>query len=173
MNKNDKPIKTWKQKILKWTLELLVLVVLFNLFSLYLSRDMLEGQVKSIQTVNVQGAIVDNSKLHGETYLLYFWGSWCPVCTLTKGNIEFLSQRWPVISFAISSGDNIDVNNYLFENNLTFSTINDEQGYWSKQFNVVGVPAVFIVNKQGQIIFAEKGYSSTLGLWLKLMYADF
>jgi len=54
---------------------------------------------------------------------------------------------------------------------LSFKVINDESGVLSQSYNIRGVPVSFIVNKENQIKFVEVGYTTELGLRLRLWWA--
>ena len=54
------------------------------------------------------------------------------------------------------------------DNQLTFPVMLDTSGELAQSFGVKGVPASFILDTNGEITFVESGYSSELGLRVRL-----
>jgi peroxiredoxin len=96
---------------------------------------------------------------------------WCPICKLEEGNIEALSSDYQVITVAMQSGNDMEINSYLQEQGLSFDTIADPYGEIATQWGVRGVPASFVLDSNGNIRFASVGYSTGVGLRGKLWAA--
>lgn len=106
--------------------------------------------------------------------LVHFWATWCPICRLEQGSIEALAKEYPnTITVAMQSGEQNVVSNYMREQALTFPVINDPDGLISQAWGVGAVPASFIVDAKGQIRFVEIGYTSSIGLRLRMWLAQF
>jgi thioredoxin-related protein len=75
------------------------------------------------------------------------------------------------VTVALNSGDDNEVTEYMQEQGLAWSVINDDNGSLANRYGVKGVPALFIFNKQGQIVFTSVGYSTEFGLRLRLWLA--
>jgi peroxiredoxin len=71
----------------------------------------------------------------------------------------------------MQSGDALAVEGYLAEHGLSFTTVVDEQGRLAEAFGVRAVPTSFVVDAEGQIAFAERGYTTPWGLRLRLWAA--
>lgn len=57
---------------------------------------------------------------HEKPLVLYFWGSWCSFCKFTSPAIQQLTDDGvQVLSIALKSGSEADVNQYLQEHNYT------------------------------------------------------
>jgi alkyl hydroperoxide reductase subunit AhpC len=56
----------------------------------------------------------------------------------------------------------------MLENQLTFPVMLDNNGELAQTFGLKGVPASFILSPNGEIKFVETGYSTELGLRLRL-----
>ena len=103
--------------------------------------------------------------------LVHFWATWCPVCKLEQSNIDNIAKDHFVITIAMQSGNNAELHQFMQQEKLSFNVINDESGFLSQKFKIKGVPVSFIVNKQNQIEFTEVGYTTELGLRLRLWWA--
>ena len=54
---------------------------------------------------------------------------------------------------------------------FNYRVINDSDGKWASMYNIEGYPTTFIYDRSGQVNFTEVGYSSTLGLALRMWWA--
>jgi peroxiredoxin len=71
----------------------------------------------------------------------------------------------------MQSGKAEEVARYMREQGITFSALNDQDGRISAAWGVHAVPASFIITPDGQIRFVEVGYTTSLGLRLRLWLA--
>jgi len=105
--------------------------------------------------------------------MIHFWATWCPTCKLEAGNIDRVSKYYNVVTIAVKSGSNKDIKKFLQENNLNLKVVNDKNSVYAREFNISGFPTTFIYNKNRKLIFSEVGYTSTLGLYLRMLYSSF
>lgn len=146
----------------------LVIVVLVILgIAFYQSRGLPDKLELPLSGVDLDGKLV-NLRDYRAPVLIHFWATWCPICSLEEGGIESLSQDFSVLSVAILSGGSDEIRQHMTDNELSFTTIVDEDGVRANQWGVEGVPATFIVDADGVIQYASQGYSTELGLrfWL-------
>lgn len=89
---------------------------------------------------------------------------------MTSPAISDIAAQSPVIAVAVASGSNTQINQFLATNNYQFSSLNVDSipGQWRAEY----LPAIYIVDKKGQIRFVTTGISSKWGLTLKLWIAD-
>ncbi len=147
-----------------------LLLVLSNIIS-YIRKP----ELSSTQLPHIEAKLLDGTYFNmqeGKPLLIYFWAVWCPTCKLQSSNIEFISQKYNVITVAVNSGNDEKVKAYMQEHELSFKVINDTDGVWAKQFRVEAYPTTFIYNPEGQLKFTDVGYTSTAGLlarfeWIK------
>lgn len=107
----------------------------------------------------------------GQPLLLYFWADWCPVCKTTAGSITNLAADSPVTSIAVQSGDPDAIRRFMQEKDYHWPTLNDPQGQLLRQYGLPGTPAMVIIAPDGQIRFVTVGYTSEIGLRLRLWWA--
>jgi thiol-disulfide isomerase/thioredoxin len=147
-----------------------MLVVVFAITS-YQQRNMTTGPAPEL-------AGIDYSD--GPT-LVYFWGSWCPVCKTTSPFVSTLAHEnslaqedagAQIISIALSSGSDNEINDYLQEHGYQFDTLNDDNGQVSKQWGVAVTPSIFIINAKGEIRYTSTGMTSLWGMKLRLWLAS-
>ena len=160
-----------KKRWVKWLLEILIFVVIFLVLRAYMQRNMVEGVAPPIVATTLAQQSFDLSQQQ-KPILVHFWATWCGICKLEESSIESISQDYPVITIAMQSGSDQEIEAYLKERGLSFPVINDQMSEWVRQYGVSGVPASFIVNSKGEIVSKERGYSTEWGLRARLWFAD-
>ena len=119
----------------------------------------------------LDGKPVSLAAFAGRPVLVHFWATWCPICRAEQGSIDTLARDVPVITVAMQSGDRDAVVQHLRKEELSFPVLNDPAGEIAAQWGVRAVPASFIVDGAGQIRFLEIGYTTGIGLRLRLWLA--
>lgn len=160
-----------KKAIKSWALYFLLLIIIYTALKAWQLRDVAEGEAPQIMGVTLEDQPFSLQEMRGEPVLIYFWATWCPICKTTESSVESIANDYQVITIAAWSGDEGEVNAYRREKSLTASTLVDEWGAIAKQYGIKGVPAFFIIDADGNIQFVEKGYTSELGLRLRLWYS--
>ncbi|HGY1008570.1 TPA: protein disulfide oxidoreductase [Aeromonas salmonicida] len=104
--------------------------------------------------------------------LVYYWASWCAVCRFTTPTVE---QRWQdgenVLTVALRSGNTQQLSKGMGKKGLTFPTHNDERGDLAARWQVSVTPS-FLIVKDGKVVSTTTGWSSGLGLKLRLAWAS-
>ena len=163
----------FNKKYYRWLIELtLILIVIFSV-RFWQQRDVVVGVAPNINAVMLNGKNFELYKNESQDrpILVHFWATWCPVCKLEQSNIENISKDHPVITIAMQSGNDDELKHFMKEENLSFNVINDENAKWSRSYRIKGVPVSFIVNKDNKIEFTEVGYTTELGLRMRLWWA--
>lgn len=104
--------------------------------------------------------------------IIYFWGEWCGVCAMMQHAVSAVSADYPVLSIALRSGTDSAVGQYLRQKQLPWQVINDPRGDIAQRYGVKVVPALFIIDADGNIVFTSVGYTSEWGLRLRLWLAE-
>jgi len=132
------------------------------------TRDAPSGNLSEFSGLLMDGTTFTIEEFAGKPVLLHFWATWCPICDLQKNSVQSITQDYPVITIASWSEGKTEVAAYMHENQLTFPVMLDNSGKLAQSFGLKGVPASFILDSNGEISFVETGYSSELGLRLRL-----
>ena len=163
-----------KDKIKKYIKEILVFIlmlgIIMNVLSYYRALDLNKDNldIKEFTLLDNKKYIVPKNK----PILVHFWATWCPTCALEASNIEKLSQDYEVITIAVQSGSKREIQSYLKKHNLTFRVVNDENGYYSNKFNIQAYPTSFIYDKNLNLKFTEVGYTTTAGLYSRMLLSN-
>jgi thiol-disulfide isomerase/thioredoxin len=162
-----------KEKIKHYLKEILIIIITVtvagNLLSLYKAQSLSDAplRLKEFRLINNSLYTVDRSR----PIVIHFWATWCPVCKVEASNIDLLSKKYQIITIAVNSGSDYEIKKYLDEHGLSYRVVNDKDGILSKKFKIAGYPTTFIYDKHQKLVFKEVGYTSTLGLWLRLLWA--
>lgn len=158
-------------KAYRWIIEITLIFIFIFLVRLWMQRDIISGDAPNIAHVMLDGQYFDLYKHKKRPILVHFWATWCTVCKLEQSNIENISNDSPVITIAMQSGKDNELIQFMKDEDLSFNTINDESGDLSRLYNIRGVPVSFVVNRDNKIEFTEVGYTTELGLRVRLWWA--
>jgi len=166
-----------KSKVKKTLLSRIKEVILFLLLAVALgwaidawrSQSLPAGSAPKLIATSVQGEKIDLQALsQDQPVILYFWAIWCPVCSAVTPSIDFMADYYPVVSVALSSGDDQRIRQYLRAKEYEVSVVNDPKGAISRDWTVSVTPTIFIIDK-GEIRSVTTGFTSPFGIWLRLL----
>ena len=114
----------------------------------------------SLQTLDREK--IDASSLKGKTIFINVWATWCGPCRVEMPSIQKLYESVDPdkVAFVMLAVDQKDphrkVESYIKEKGFTFP-VYLPSGSLPPQLQVSSIPATFVVNKEGKIVFREKG----------------
>ncbi|MFQ2367847.1 protein disulfide oxidoreductase [Aeromonas enteropelogenes] len=151
---------------------LLMALVISTLLDLWRSPTLPEGAM-STPIILQDGTTTDLATLsRGKPLLVYYWASWCGVCRFTTPTVETLWQEGDnVLTVALRSGSDAQLREGMAKKGLTFPIHNDESGALAARWQV-GVTPTFLIVKDGELVSSTTGWSSGLGLTLRLWWAS-
>lgn len=152
-------------------LQLAAVVLLAGMIRLALSWD-LDGQPlpQPLATALAQSGLQPPPD---KAVLVQVWATWCGICALEQSTMERLSNKLPVLSIAMQSGDRNEVSQYLASKEVSYPFMVDPEGQLSGALNVRGVPTSFIIGPDRLLHLRESGYTSYLGYRMRLWAAEF
>ncbi len=131
-----------------------------------------EQTIPSLTGLTLQGKPVPSLLKPGTPLVLHFWGTWCPVCRLEASNFNRIATRYRLLSIAVQSGSDKDVKAWMKKHDIRYPVLNDPAGTLAKRFGVTVFPTTFIYGSDGKLKSIETGYTSTLGLLIRLNLAQ-
>lgn len=159
----------------RWALEIAIFVAAFLAFQAWQLRDTARGPAPQFAGVQTDGQAFDLAAWRaahpGQQLLIYFWAEWCPICKTTAGSVGSIAADHPTITVATQSGDGAAVARFMAEKGYRFPTLADADGAIMKSYRLPGTPGFVILAPDGNIRFVSVGYTSEIGLRLRLWWA--
>lgn len=158
----------------RFILKLSLVIVAIIIIRLYQQDSLTTGTAPTFLTKSITGAKLEVEKPLPRPVVVRFWATWCGICSFENSNFQNLIEDGvPVLNIAWKSGSNELLLDYAKKNNLDAGTIiNDRHGVLADRYGVKATPTTFIINPRGEIAFSEVGYTSELGLRLRLWWAN-
>ncbi len=135
-----------------------------------LSSGLVTGHPPEIKITTLTGNPAMQNLKQGPA-LIYFWAEWCGICRTMQSNVSSVLTDYPGLTVAVRSGNQQQITTYLQQQQLNWPVVNDSDGAISQNYGSRSVPALFFLNKQGQIVFTSIGYTSEWGLRFRLWLA--
>lgn len=154
---------------LRLAAEILVFLIAMLALEWFMTRDAVRGPAPPLTALQTDGRPFDLQRLQGRPALVYFWATWCPVCSAQQSAIDGVLNGTPAITIAMRSSS--ELGGYLAKQALDWPTIDDADGAISARWGVSGVPAAFILDTDGSVRFVTRGYTTGLGLRVRLWLA--
>ena len=160
-----------KRRHFKFGVEIFVILVIYLVIKTFMQRDLVDGPAPSLEGMLLDGQSFNIQSYQGKPLLLHFWATWCSICKMEENSIAAISEDFEVITVAMNSGSDMEISTYLEEQALSFPVVVDEDGVIAERFGVRGVPTSFIIDPDANIEFTEVGYTTELGLRMRLLFA--
>jgi thiol-disulfide isomerase/thioredoxin len=125
----------------------------------------------------LEGTDYDPKELSGKVYLIDFWAEWCSPCKMEMPNVLAVYNELNPKGFEII-GVNLDekkenAQKYVTDNNIKWKHIYSGAGWKDanvESFRVQGIPATFLVDKNGIIRYKNiRGKELLMGKVTKLL----
>lgn len=161
-----------QKRWLRWFFQLALLAGFVFVVHLYQIRNTVRGEAPEFSARLLDGSSVSLYEFRGQPLLLQFWATWCPVCSIEQGSIDAIARDYAVLSVALDEASADEILEWMSEKGVSYAVIRDPAGRVSGQFGVQGVPTSIILDASGEIRFVEVGYTTELGLRLRLWWVD-
>ena len=111
---------------------------------------------------DASGNMVRSSDLVGNVLILRFWATWCGFCKTEMPAVQraydtFKGQNIKVLAISIDSGGAKDVVAFMRRNNYSMPALLDSRMQTLSRMGVMGIPATFIVDRQGKVVARGAG----------------
>jgi thiol-disulfide isomerase/thioredoxin len=157
-----------------WLKQISFIIIIFLITSFAVDRWRTRGiDLQSLP--DLQGQTIYNKTINlkqlsfEQPVLVYFWGTWCPVCSFVSPSVDTISQYYPVYSIAMQSGNNKTLKTYMELENYQFNVINDDNNRIANSLGVQVTPLVMVI-EQGELVHFTTGYVSLFGLWWRIAF---
>ena len=108
----------------------------------------------SLELKTLEGGKATLTDYKGKVVLVDFWGTWCGPCVKTIPELQKLHTKYADKGFTVlgaAVGDTVPkVRDFVKKRKVTYPMLMDDSGW--KKWGVRAVPAMFLVDKTGQIV---------------------
>lgn len=135
-----------------------VFIVIIKSFSPLNVDSPLVGQLAPDFTLEVtSGKMVNMTQFRdGQPAMVFFWATWCPHCrtqlkVLTKNRRAIEANGIKIM--LVDVGESVQsVQKYINVNSISFDVFLDESTEIAGEYEIVGVPTFFFINREGVIL---------------------
>jgi thiol-disulfide isomerase/thioredoxin len=168
--------KPTKKKLIVWLNQILIFIGIFILITWWQQKDMLstgtENLSPSFTLVSMDDQVIsfEPATLEKKT-LIYFFAPWCSVCHASIDNIEAIKESsGEHVNFYIIALDwksKQEISDFLSQHHLTIPVLLGSRST-SDAFQIRGFPSYYIIDKNGKIKHKNMGYTTELGMRVRL-----
>ncbi len=129
----------------------------------------IDGNAPDLTVPSLKGEKKSLSDYKGKIVVLNFWGVWCKWCKKELPQYQKVYKEYKgndVAFLAVNvefSGDRKEkdkkVKEYLKSNDLTFPVLMDYERKFPEKYGVEGFPTSFVIGRDGNFKFENRGYS--------------
>jgi peroxiredoxin len=117
---------------------------------------------------DLSGDEIAASSFQGKPVLVNFWATWCAPCREQMPKIQEAQRAFAdkgLVVLAINDGESADTaRKYIDEHKYTFRVLLDRDKSVAGKFSVSGIPALFLIDRDGNVRAQYTGYNSALDL---------
>jgi thiol-disulfide isomerase/thioredoxin len=99
----------------------------------------------------------------GHVVLIDFWASWCATCRTALPGLDALARRHPALDvIAVSiDAERAAADRFLAERvpDTVMTLLHDADGDLFARFGASGMPALYLIDRDGTVRLAEAGYA--------------
>lgn len=168
-----KPKTPWRRRLLRWGIDLVIALAVFQLISWWQARDLPEtgGPPPAVTFTDLQGRPHTLDELKGRHVWLHFWATWCGVCKMEYGTLNAvhggLDDDEALIAVAADGEDLARLKAYVAEAGIEYPVWVAEPAA-VQAFKVSSFPTNFYLDPDGMLSSRDVGVTSRLGARARL-----
>lgn len=115
-------------------------------------------QIDKIRLTDLNGQSHSLKQYPGKTIFINFWATWCKPCIQEMPSIkeaQNILQNENIIFLMASNESPEQIEEFSNTRDYKFNFVRIEN---SEEMNVQALPATFIFNKKGELVFSETGF---------------
>lgn len=161
------------KRVLGWVKQIAIFmlfaIVITGVMDIWRGKDIPRENLPDIKGVTLAGTEIDIMAMsQDQAVLVYFWGSWCPVCNFVSPAVDTMAKIYPVVTVAMNSGPDDKMVKYLAHKGYGFDTINDNNSDIARDWSVQLTPTLMVF-KDGELKHYTTGFTSLPGMWWRML----
>jgi peroxiredoxin len=115
------------------------------------------------QAASLDGDPVTLASFRGRPVLLNLWATWCAPCRYETPFLQSLYEEWgpaglEVVGVSLDTGDATDlIREFTEEYGVTYTILVDPQMVGMETYQVLGLPASFLIDREGVLRWMKFG----------------
>ena len=133
-----------------------IALVIFSITTVYSEEIKVNAKAPEFNLVDMEGNNVSLKDYSGKAIALFFWATWCPYCQRETPRLVKLKQEFgdKLEILAINYKESVDrIRNFALKYGIKYKIVLDNNGEVFRLYNILGVPGVIILDKNGFIQF--------------------
>lgn len=170
------------KRVIKWSVQALIITAIFIAISAFLARNMLSTQQQvpsfinqtNVKLISGNQLSLANLKDWSESpqHLIYFFAPWCTICAFSQPSLEAFGIAKPnvqIMMVALDWENEEQVTNFKAKHQFDFPVLLGNQTL-KQQWQVDAYPSYYFVNAQGRVTSKDRGLVTLPGLIARSMY---
>ncbi|HYA26986.1 MAG TPA: TlpA disulfide reductase family protein [Thermodesulfovibrionales bacterium] len=127
------------------------------------------GKAPDFNLRDLQGRALALSSLRGKVVILEFWATWCPPCRESVPELngiykKYKGKNFELLGIAIDKGKNApsEVSEFVKKHVVIYPVLVDDKDV-NSAYEVSGIPAMFVIDKEGKVVKSLAGYIPGIG----------
>ncbi|MCC6808553.1 MAG: redoxin domain-containing protein [Deltaproteobacteria bacterium] len=163
-----------RRRVVRWSIDALVIaLVMIVAGALQTRRHLGAGTAPRATLTTLAGTQVELESFRGKPTLLAFWAPWCGVCKVESQNVSWAMHlaggAANVVSIAAEFEQVDDVRRFIEVHDADYPVLLGTRRL-TEQFAIEGFPTVYFLDADGRVKSSVVGYTSTLGLLVRLFF---
>lgn len=124
----------------------------------------------------LDGKEITLSQLKGKVVLLDFWATWCGPCKESVPHLiqlykDYRESGFELVGMNVDKGDGEVVRRFIMSMDIPYPVVIAPEDV-IRTYRVTGIPATFLIDKEGKIRERMAGFNSTIARQLTTKVAD-